>query len=70
MPSSGIAGSYGSFSTSLVAQVVKNPPAMQETPFRFLGRGDTLEKGEATHSSFLGFPGGSDDKESASNAGD
>ena len=29
---------------SLVAQLVKNPPAMQETPVRFLGRED-LEKG-------------------------
>ena len=27
------------------AQLVKNPPAMQETPVRFLGRGDLLEKG-------------------------
>ena len=33
MPSSGIAGSYGSFSTSLIAQLVKIPPAMQETSF-------------------------------------
>ena len=30
---------------SLVAQLVKNPPAMQETPVRFLGREDPLEKG-------------------------
>ena len=30
---------------SLVAQLVKNPLAMQETPVRFLGRGDLLEKG-------------------------
>ena len=29
---------------SLVAQVVKNPPAMQETPVRFLGLEDPLEK--------------------------
>ena len=35
----------------LVAQLVKNPPAMQETPVRFLGREDSLEKGTATHSS-------------------
>ena len=28
-----------------VAQLVKNPPAMQETPLRFLGRDDPLEKG-------------------------
>ena len=30
---------------SLVAQVVKNPLAMQETLVRFLGREDPLEKG-------------------------
>ena len=30
---------------SLVAQTVKNLPAMQETPIRFLGREDPLEKG-------------------------
>ena len=30
---------------SLVAQLVKNPPAMQETPVRFLGLEDPLEKG-------------------------
>ena len=29
---------------SLVAQLVKNPPAMQETPVRFLGQEDPLEK--------------------------
>ena len=35
----------------LVTQLVMNPPAMQETPVRFLGRKDPLEKGTATHSS-------------------
>ena len=30
---------------SPVAQLVKNPPAMQETPVRFLGWEDSLEKG-------------------------
>ena len=30
---------------SLVAQLVKNPPAMQETLVGFLGREDLLEKG-------------------------
>ena len=29
---------------SLVAQTVKNPPAMQETQVRFLGQEDSLEK--------------------------
>ena len=35
----------------LAAQMVKNPPAMQETWVRSLGREDPLEKGMATHSS-------------------
>ena len=30
---------------SLIAQLVKNPPAMQETLVGFLGREDSLEKG-------------------------
>ena len=30
---------------SLTAQLVKNPPAMQETLIRFLGQKDLLEKG-------------------------
>ena len=37
----------------LVAQTVKNLPAMQETQVRSLGREDPLEKGMATHSSIL-----------------
>ena len=40
---------------SLVAQLLKNPPAMQETPVPFLGREDPLEKGMATHSSVLAW---------------
>ena len=38
---------------SLLAQMVKNPPAMQETQVRCPGREDPLEKGTATHSSIL-----------------
>ena len=38
---------------SLVAQLVKDPPAMMETWVRFLGWEDPLEKGKATHSSVL-----------------
>ena len=38
---------------SLVAQLVKNLPAMWETWARSLGWEDPLEKGKATHSSFL-----------------
>ena len=41
---------------SLVAQLAKNPPAMQETPVWFLGREDLLEKSQAAHSSILGLP--------------
>ena len=40
---------------SLVVQLVKNPPAMQETLVRFLGREDPLEEGMATHSSILAW---------------
>ena len=40
---------------SLIAQLVKNPPAMQETQVQFLGREDPLEKKMATHSSILGW---------------
>ena len=35
---------------SLVAQLAKNPPAMQETWVRSLGWEDPLEKGKSTHS--------------------
>ena len=43
--------SYSHIQASLVAQTVKNPPAMQETRVQPLGREDPLEKGMATHSS-------------------
>ena len=39
---------------SLVAQMVKNPPAMQETQVRSLGWEDSLEKEMASHSSMPG----------------
>ena len=38
---------------SLVAQMVKNLPAMQETQVKSLGQENPLEKGMATHSSIL-----------------
>ena len=38
---------------SLVAQMVKNLPEIQETEVRSLGQKDPLEKGMATHSSIL-----------------
>ena len=55
-------------STSLIAQLVKNPPAMQETPDSWVRkipwRWDRLPTPV-----FLGFPGGSAGKESTCNAG-
>ena len=41
---------------SLIAQLVKSLPAIQETPVQFLGQEDLLEKGQATHSGILGLP--------------
>ena len=48
-----------------MAQMVKNPPTMQETWVQYLGGEDPLEKGMATYSSILawripwtGKPGG------------
>ena len=40
---------------SLVAQMVKNPPAMPVTCVRSLGLEDPLEEGRATHSSILAW---------------
>ena len=40
---------------SLVAQLVKNLPAMQETWVQSLGWEDPLEKGKATHSIILAW---------------
>ena len=41
------------FTASLVAQTMKNLPAVQETQIRSLGQEDSLEKGRATHSGIL-----------------
>ena len=40
---------------TLVAQLVKNSPAIQETPVQSLGGEDSLEEGMATHSSILAW---------------
>ena len=40
---------------SLVAQMVKNLPAMQETQVQSLGQEDPLEKGMETHSNILAW---------------
>ena len=56
MPNSRISKSYGSFVwTSLMAQQLKNLPAVQETPamVQFLGWEASLEEEMATHSSTL-----------------
>ena len=50
-----LAGSYQITWASLVAQMVKNPPAMMETWIGSLGWEDPLEKGMATHSSILAW---------------
>ena len=41
--------------TSLVDQIVKNLPAMQETKVQSLGQENPLDKGIATHSSILAW---------------
>ena len=39
-----------------IDQLVKNPPAMQETLVGFLGQEAPLEKGQAMHSNILWLP--------------
>ena len=53
--SSGFSDWSSGIQPSLVAQMVKNPPAMQETWVRSLGWEDPLEEGIATHSSILAW---------------
>ena len=53
-----------------VAQMVKNHLQCRRPRFAFVGQEAPLEKGMASHSCSWGFPGGSDSKESAYNAGD
>ena len=48
-------GCYVSFQASLVAQLVKNLLAMQETWVQSLGWEDPLGNGKATHSSILAW---------------
>ena len=43
------------YNASLIAQLVKNLPAMQETWVRFLGQENPLEKEMAIHSSILAW---------------
>ena len=44
---------FGGKGASLVAQLVNNPPAKQQTLVQFLGWEDPLEEGMTTHSSIL-----------------
>ena len=53
-----------------VSQLVKNSPAMQETPVWFLGQKICWRRDRLPTPVFLGFPCGSSGKESACNAGD
>ena len=46
---------HDSQKTSMVAQMLKNLPAMQETLIPSLGWEDPLEKGMATYSSILAW---------------
>ena len=54
-PGEGIGYSHQYSWASLVAQLVKNLPAMWETWVHFLGWEDPLQKGKATHSSILAW---------------
>ena len=58
------------FRASLVAQLVKNPPAMQETLVRFLDWEDNWRRDRLPTPVFLGFPCDSAGKESTCNMGD
>ena len=55
---------------SLIAQLVKNPPAVQETWFDSWVRKIPWRRDRLPTPLFLGFPCGSAGKESACNAGD
>ena len=55
---------------SLIAQLVKNPLAMQETLVSFLGQKIPWRRDRLPTPLFLGFPCGSASKESAYNVGD
>ena len=55
---------------SLVAQLVENPPAMQETLVQFLGSKICWRRDRLPTPAFLAFPHGSASKESACNLGD
>ena len=45
LASGGLLATFGILRTSLVIQLVKNMPAMQEIPVRLIGQKDSPEKG-------------------------
>ena len=55
---------------SLVAQLEENLPAMQEILVQFLGQKISWRRDRLSTPVFMIFPGGSDGKETACNAGD
>ena len=61
---------YPVMGASLVAQLVKNPPAMQETQVQFAGWKIPWRRDRLPTPVFLGFTGGSDSKETTCDAGD
>ena len=65
-----ITGNRYVIKASLITQLVKNSPAMQETLVRFLGWEDPWRRERLPTPVFLGFPCGSAGKESSCNAGD
>ena len=54
-PSSLLFSGLETYRAGLIAQLVKNPPAIQEILVSSLGWEDPLEKGNATHSSILAW---------------
>ena len=60
---------FSSIWASLVGQLVKNPPAMQETPVLFLGWEDPWGNDRLPTPVFMDFPCGSAGKESACKVG-
>ena len=69
-PGEGIGYSLQYSWASLPAQLVKNPPAMQETWFGTCVRKIFWRRDRLPTPVFLGFPGGSTDKKSTCNVGD
>ena len=61
---------YDILGPSLVTQLGKNLPSMQETPVQFLVRKIPWRRDKLPTSIFLGFPWASDSKWSACNEGD